>query len=122
MKLITETVDPNELIQLRILFESKGIPIFVSNEDAARNFGLIYPARKYGIFVLYEEQHADAVRLLEDDSHVVINAIDMDEHRAFMQSQRTASLKKLFRVIMITGGLVLASFVMLAIFLSSIYA
>ncbi len=119
MKLITETIDPNELIQLRILFESKGIPIFVSNEDTARNFGFIYPARKYGIFVLYEEQYSDAVRLLEDDSHVVINTIDMDEHRAFMQNQESTSLNKLFKVIMITGIVLLVLFFVLVKYLSS---
>lgn len=111
MRLLTQIVDPNELIQIRILFESKGIPIFISNEDSARNFGLIYPARKYGIFVVYEDQYSDAAKLLKDETHVVSNPVDMDEYRTHLQQQYSKTSEKLFNTVMSISVIVLLLFI-----------
>lgn len=89
MKLLTEVMDLNELTRIRILFESNGIPVFIGNEDAARNMGFILVARKYDVYVLYDEQFHDAQRLLEDESHVVENQVNMDEHRRNMELLKT---------------------------------
>jgi hypothetical protein len=100
MQLLTETMDINELMRLRILFESNGIAIYVSNEDSARNFGFIYPARKYGIFVVYENQLEDARALLENEDYEVQNPINLEAHRAYLEQQAPESTKKIFNVLM----------------------
>ena len=100
MQLLTEVIDVNELYRLKMLFESNGIAIFISNEDAARNFGFIYPARKYGIFAVYEDQYQDAVALLNDENHVVENPMDLSEHREFIEAQGAQSSRTIFNVMM----------------------
>lgn len=110
MKLLTEVMDLNELTRIRILFESNGIPVFIGNEDAARNMGLILVARKYGVYVLYDEQFHDAQRLLEDESYVVENQIDMDEHRRNMELLKPDADSQLFKGVMVIGAVVMVLF------------
>lgn len=100
MELLTETTDINELMRIRMLFESNGIAIFISNEDSARNFGFIYPARKYGIFVVYENQWEDAKALLFDENYSVQNPMDLESHRDFIESHKPDVEKKLFNLVM----------------------
>ncbi len=122
MKLLTETADINELNRIRILFESNGIPIHIVNEDSGRNFGLIMPARKYAILVVHEEQFSDAALLLEDDSHVVKNQIDMDAYRNNIEQLKPKAGKQMFKVIMLTGVTLLMILIGLAWFMEAINA
>ncbi|SEQ67776.1 Putative signal transducing protein [Amphritea atlantica] len=100
MKLLTEVIDVNELHSLRILLESNGIAFHVGNEDSARNFGFIYPARKYNIFILYEKQYDEAMKLLENEDHVVTASINLDQHRRFMVEEKTRSMNQIYKVVM----------------------
>lgn len=100
MNLLTETVDINELNRLRILFHLNGIPIFIGNEDSARNFLIGHPASNYGIFVIYEEQFNDARQLLDDENHVVENQIDMDKHTQDIAQLQPSTRDQLFNAVM----------------------
>ena len=86
MKLLTEVLEFNELTRIRILFGEKGIPIFVGNENSAKNFGFVYPARKYAIFVVYDQQYPDAVSLLENENHEVLVEVNVEEHEKILES------------------------------------
>jgi hypothetical protein len=100
LKLLTEIIDVNELYRIKILFESKGVAIFVSNEDSARNMGFTYPARKYGVFVIYEEQFEDAYNLLNDELYEVNNPIDIVKHREQLESEQQIKSNQLFEKLM----------------------
>ncbi|MDH5785110.1 MAG: DUF2007 domain-containing protein [Chromatiales bacterium] len=100
MKLLTEVIDVNELYSLRILLESNGIAFHVANEDSARNFGFVTPARKYAIFILYEEQYDDAMKLLENEDHIVTSSIDLDEHRRFMLEENDRTMSQIYKTVM----------------------
>ena len=99
MQLLTEISDVNELARLRMLFESNGIAIYISNEDSARNFGVILPARKYGIFVVYENQLEDARALLTDENHIVRNPLDIEQYREQLAQLEPATEQKVFKAI-----------------------
>ena len=103
MKLLTETTDISELSHVRILLESNGIPVFVGNEDTARNLGYILPLRKYGVFVIYDEQLEDAIKLMGDDSHVVEYQIDMEDFRQHTERSAPNALKKILKATLIVG-------------------
>lgn len=120
MKLLTEVMDLNELTRIRILFESNGIPVFIGNEDAARNMGFILVARKYDVYVLYDEQFHDAQRLLEDESHVVENQVNMDEHWRNMELLKPSADNQLFKGVVIAGAVVMVLFVAFVWLMSTI--
>jgi hypothetical protein len=103
MKLLTETTDISELSHVRLLLESNGIPIFVGNEDAARNLGYMLPIRKYGVFVVYDEQLDDAIKLMADDSHVVEYQIDMEEYRQYAERSAPNTLNKILKATLVVG-------------------
>ncbi len=115
MKLLTEVMEHEELTRIRILFDSKGIPVFIGNEDSARNFGFIYPARKYSIFVIYEEQYQEALSLLDNDTYEVQNPVDPDEHQKLIETNSKNSFNKLFKVITIIGAVLFISIAILII-------
>lgn len=120
MKLLTEVLDIDELNRVKILFESKGIPLFIGNEDSARNMGLIIPARKYAVFVLHETQFQDAQRLLHDENHVVENPVDMDEHRESMELIRPQAGEEMVKGVLKVGAIVVAVFAAVVWFMSTI--
>jgi hypothetical protein len=113
MKLLTETMDLDELNGVRMLLESNGIPVFVGNEDTARNMGFMLPARRYGIFVLYDEQFHDAQCLLSDETHIVHNKIDIDEFRKNMELVKPNALAELVQWVLITAAVFAVFFVVL---------
>src|SRR5262245_4610077 len=108
MKLLTETMDLNELDGIRMLLESNGIPVFVGNEDSGRNMGYMLPARKYGVFIIYDRQFQDAQCLLRDENHVVQNKIDMDEFRKNMESMKPNTLNQMVKGVLVVAGMVAA--------------
>lgn len=121
MKLLTEVMDLNELNRIKILFESNGIPVFIGNEDSARNMGLILPARKYSVFVLYDEQFHDAKCLLGDDSYIVENQIDMDEYRRSMEMLEPNARSQIFKSVMIVGAVVALLFMAFVWVMGAVY-
>jgi hypothetical protein len=58
------------------LLEGNGIPSFLGNARLPGD-------TRYSIFVLLEQQVADAQKLLQDDNHVVEHTIDMDQFYDF---------------------------------------
>lgn len=80
MKLLLEESNRNEVDRIRLLLESAGIPIFVGNEDTARNLNFIPLAQKYGIWVLEDSQYECAVSLLSNPDYCVKNPLDVDEY------------------------------------------
>src|SRR5688572_18209376 len=104
MKLLTEITDIDELNRIRFLLESNGIPIFVGNEDTARNVGYVPSVGKQSVFVIYDEQFHDAQYLLKDENHEVKKKIDMDEFRKNMELIKPNALDQLFKAALILGG------------------
>jgi len=96
MKLLFETIDRPEIENARILLEGNGIPIFISNDDTARNMGFIYPARKMGFWVALDHQYQDAILLLENGEHVVSHPVDVGEYYAKLDAEGKRSTEKLF--------------------------
>lgn len=113
MRLLTELIDINELNRIKILFESKGIPVFVGNEDSARNMGLLIPARQYEVFVIFEEQFYDAQCLLKDEHYIVGNQVDMNEYRRHLESIKPNVNNKMPGVTIIIGMIVALIFIIL---------
>ena len=96
MKLLTEVADITEFHRLKLLLESRGILIHVGNEDSARNFGYFHPVGKYAIHVVYEEQFPDALKLMEDEDHIVESPLDIEKiHRDIHENQLAANSRLL---------------------------
>ncbi|MDX1491722.1 MAG: DUF2007 domain-containing protein [Pseudohongiellaceae bacterium] len=79
MELLLETNDPNEINEIKILLESNGIPVFIGNENTARNLQYIQAAAKLTLWVYIKDQYQDAKLLLQDSSHEVKNKVNVEE-------------------------------------------
>ena len=110
MQLLTEVADLNELNHLRFLFESKGILIYIANEDSARNFSFFHPSGRYAIHVVFDEQFADAQKLLEDENHEVQHPVDVEAYQKHIEESEPA-----IRSILIKKALFLAVLLVLII-------
>ena len=106
MKLLTEVFDISELNRLRLLLETSGILIHVGNEDSARNFGFLHPVGKYAIHVVYDEQYSDALKLMENEDHVVENPVDVGAYKKHLEENNAAALSGLLKKIIFAGIIV----------------
>lgn len=96
MKQLIQSENKAEIDGVRILLESKGIPVFIGNEDSARNMGWLLSAREYVLWVLVEKQYEDAVSLLKDPEHEVRMSVDMEEYRKSSSWMREQNMQKIF--------------------------
>jgi len=108
MKLLFESVERSEIDSARLLLESRGIPVFIGNEDSARNFGLVYPARNYALWICIDEQYEDALALLDDINHEVKRPVDIEEYNKSFEQLRSRNTQKLF------NGMMLAMLILIA--------
>jgi hypothetical protein len=99
MKLLTEVADIAEFHKLKLLMESNGILIHVGNEDSARNFGFFHPVGRYAIHVVYEEQFNDALKLMENEDHIVEFPLNIEEIQKDIQLNQLESHNRLFKII-----------------------
>ena len=106
MKLLTEVFDISELNRLRLLLETSGVLIHIGNEDSARNFGFLHPVGKYAIHVVYDEQYNDALKLMEDENHVVENPLDVGVYKKHIEENSAEALSQLLKKTIFTGTII----------------
>jgi hypothetical protein len=106
MKLLTQVGDKAQLDGLTLLFESKGIPVFVGNEAAARNMGFLSPGRQHALWVVFDEQYDDALALLADPEHEVENPVDVEEYRRRLEDAEAGARNRIFGMVMLGGVVV----------------
>lgn len=118
MKLLTEQHDYSDIQGLKLLLESRGIPVYIANEDSARTFGYLYPMGKYALHVVFDEQYDDALMLMQDNEYIVKNPVDVAayyEHLAQTESQVSKSVYNGF----ITAAILLAASILILLLLVS---
>lgn len=96
MKLLYQSSDRQDIEASRLLLESRGIPVHVSNEDTNRNLSYMSIAVQLGIWVIFDEQYNDAITLLGDDTHEVENPIDIDEFHSMLDKKHKERTKSNF--------------------------
>jgi hypothetical protein len=96
MKLLFESIDRMDIDEAKLLLESRGIPVFVGNEDSARNWGLVYLARRYALWVPLDQQFEDAKALLKNKNHEVSVSIDVEDYYRQVDSLRAKNVKSVF--------------------------
>jgi len=79
VKFLTYFFDRSDLERHERLFREKGIP---THAESTRGMAMY---NKWALHVWIDTQHADAVRLLEDPTHVPENPVDVD---AFFEASR----------------------------------
>jgi hypothetical protein len=114
MKLLFESTDRDEIYSTRILLESRGIPVFIGNEDSAINFGPLHPARNYSLWVYIDEQCEDALALLDNIDHEVRRPVDIEKYSQSLEQLSTQNRQKLFNGLMLALILAIALVVALA--------
>ena len=80
MRLLFEESNRNEVDRIRLLLESNGIPVYIGNEDSARNFNFVALAQKYGVWVVEDHQYDCAKALLDDETYEVKEPVDVEEY------------------------------------------
>ena len=109
MKLLFKTSDQDEIEHVKMLFDSKGIPVFVGNEGTARNLGGMSPVGKYQLWVALNEHYEDAVALLENEDHEVLNPVDVQDYYAEAEAVKKRSTEyffnKMMLVLVLSGGI-----------------
>jgi hypothetical protein len=83
MKLILESTDTSMLLERSALLQTRGIPTYL---EEVPHPGVV----PQHLYVLLEEHYADALALLEDDSHPVSNPVYADELEAASEQLRQA--------------------------------
>ena len=78
MKLVTRSTDTSYLYALKGLLEANGIPASVQGDNTARMI-TPYLMTQPGLWVYLDEQHQDAINLVNDEDYIVMNKIDVDE-------------------------------------------
>ncbi|WP_428242703.1 hypothetical protein [Gynuella sp.] len=101
MKLIYQSSDKQAVEASRLLLESRGIPVHISNDDTNRNLSYMSVAVQVGIWVVFDDQYLDAVALLKDDAHDVANPRDVDEYRTSLNNAETEMRKSGFDRVML---------------------
>ena len=93
MELFFETDDLNEINEIKVLLESNGIPIFIGNENTARNLQYLGPNAKLTLWLLLKEQLEDARLLMQDPDHEVKNQVNISEFYSSLESHSKESAK-----------------------------
>ncbi len=101
MKLLFQTTSRVELDAIKIKLESVGIPVFIGNEDSARNFGLVMPARSFACWTPLEDQYDDAVKFLNDETHIVESGVDINDYYASLELRNDGFLKNVVDKLML---------------------
>jgi hypothetical protein len=107
MKLLLQTIEQAEIVKIRLLLESRGIPVYIGNEIAARYFGFMYPARLFALWIPLDHQYDDAVALLKDETHEVEKPVDISHYYESIEAARTDSTEQVYNGIMLAFVLIL---------------
>jgi len=89
MKLLTKAISRNDLLDLEILLNEKGIATHLQGEHLT-SVSPINPG--VGLFVLLKNQYADAVALTNDPEHIVELALSEEEIEKLVHLTKTDSL------------------------------
>ena len=103
MKRLADIGDKAELEGVRLLLESKGIPVFVGNEAGARNMGFLTPGRQQTLWVVFDEQLDDALALMADPEHVVDEPVDIEAYQSQSDHMEAHTRNQVFRMVMLGG-------------------
>ena len=85
MKIVYKTNDVNEAHNICQLLENKGIPSQV-RENGLTNRGSHIPNGNE-VWIYLNEQHTDAVKLINDPNHNVANSLDIEEFYSNLNNQ-----------------------------------
>ncbi len=86
--------------QAKMLLESNGIPVYISNSDTARNVGYIVVVGKLGLWVALEYHYQDAKILLENSEHEVSRPVNVGAYYAEIDELRVKNVKRTHKRIM----------------------
>jgi hypothetical protein len=103
MKLILESTDTSMLLERSALLEARGIPTHL---DEVAHVGVI----PQHLYVLLEEHYADALALLEDESHRVSNPVSAEDLQTAsdqVRQENRRAITRIFDLIAITCIVVL---------------
>ncbi|MEJ2622773.1 MAG: DUF2007 domain-containing protein [Candidatus Thiodiazotropha sp.] len=92
MKLIYQSSQRSDIETARLLLESRGIPVYVSNEDTNRNLSYMSIALKLAILVVFEDQYDDAIALLTDDTYEVKKTRNVEEYYSTLKKSANTVL------------------------------
>lgn len=101
MKFLLKTKEKSELDRVRMLLESRGIPVHVDGENEHRLGGHAMPFIGYRLNVVVDFQYEDAQKLLEDESHEVANPVDMEAFREYQEQARPEAMNRILGWMMV---------------------
>jgi Putative prokaryotic signal transducing protein len=93
MQILFHTTEKQEALNVKMVFELKGIPVFIGSENAGPAIGFI-GANKYTVWVCLDDQYQDAVALLENPDHEVTSGIDVEDYYKHIESESVKSANK----------------------------
>jgi len=78
MELVYQSVDQAEVNNIKSLLEDNGIPSFITNENS--NNLRRHSFTGMGIFIHINSQREEAIKLINNPSHIVKNKVDIIEY------------------------------------------
>ena len=98
MKYIARLYDYDELLRIRELLHSKGIPTYEMKIGGARSGG-----EAWALYVCLSEHLEDALQILRDPSHEPANPVDATAFEEAVLSQDTRLLTKLATIALLVA-------------------
>ncbi len=93
MKLLFQASDSDYVNQIKLLLESAGIPVFLSNENSFRMKQAMF-MNGIGVWVYLESQYEEAIKLINNPDYEVRHPVDLDEFNALLKSRKSIEILK----------------------------
>lgn len=107
MKLITQYIDPGDATDANIRLRNAGVMTTVSSLDPH----IISPSKtgalRIGLWVVFDDQFDDAVRLLENPAHVPKRVITIEEMNKIESASKLSMLRSGQRLLQKTATIIL---------------
>ena len=89
MKIVFKSNDVNEAHDICQLLENNGVPCQVQENELKNRDSHIPDGNEVWIYV--NEQYPDAVKLIENPNHKVVNALDIQQFYSTLNSKETTT-------------------------------
>jgi hypothetical protein len=112
MQLVTQFIDPSDATEANSKLRKAGVMTEITSLDPHIMSNSRTGALRIGLWVVFEDQFDDAVRLLEDPDHVPHRVIPLSEMNRIKSTTRDSWLKSGQKKLGILATLIFGSFLL----------
>lgn len=100
MKILFHSTSKREIENAKSLLESKGVPAFIGSENSGPALGFVI-ANKYTLWACLDGQYEDAIKVLNNPDHEVLEPVDPAEFQRFIENSKRQSANTFYNRFML---------------------